>query len=183
MAKRTTIKVSDKSTMTGKESPVCSALLIMGSWKNSFTDIQSNIIIAEALNTCNYDKVFKLSGYMISQKRVFLVLKLQQDDLHSKMLMFNQHLLAEIRKQLVFISSQVPEMTAQDLLQPDLKKLFRQYILKDQSLIRLLTGERVELPYYDPKLERLKHQVNSNPFCSVIDYSGAKGPVVIHIKN
>lgn len=164
-----------------KDSTVCSALLIMGAWQNSFTEAQNNIIIAEALNHCICNEGLKLTGYLIAQKRVFLVIKLHKSDLSKKMLMFHHALLNEIRKQLTFLCSLLPDMTQPPRFELDLKKIFKQYLLKDQSLIQLITGHRVELPYYDPQLERLKNQVYNNPFCSVIDYSGAKGPVLIKI--
>ncbi|MBC8053122.1 MAG: hypothetical protein H7Y13_08655 [Sphingobacteriaceae bacterium] len=184
MAKKVTIQASaEENKNAEKDSTVCSVLLIMGAWQNSFTEAQNNIIIAEALNHCIFTEGLKLTGYLIAQKRAFLVMKHHKPDLTKKMLIFHHALLIEIKKQFSFLCSLLPEITESPRSQPDLKRLFNQYLLKDQSLIQLITGHRVELPYYDPQLERLKSQIYSNPFCSVIDYSGAKGPVIIYRKD
>lgn len=46
-------------------------------------------------------------------------------------------------------------------------------------LVQLITGARVELGYYSPQLAMLKDSIHNYPFCSAIDYAGAKGPVLI----
>ncbi len=46
-------------------------------------------------------------------------------------------------------------------------------------LVKLITGTEVELGHYNPQLARLKDHLHNYPFCSAIDYGGAKGPVLI----
>jgi hypothetical protein len=55
--------------------------------------------------------------------------------------------------------------------------LFELYPLKNNHLIQLITGKKVELPYFDRELENLKFMIAHHTFCSAIDYSGALGPV------
>jgi hypothetical protein len=51
--------------------------------------------------------------------------------------------------------------------------------LTNYLLVKLITGSKVELPYYSIQLARLKDSIRNYPFCSAIDYGGAKGPVLI----
>ena len=65
---------------------------------------------------------------------------------------------------------------------PLLKKydqLFKKYPFYNEYIKKLITGQKIKLPYYDPHVTKLEDQIRDYNFCSAIDYSGAKGPVVV----
>ena len=43
----------------------------------------------------------------------------------------------------------------------------------------LITGKEVHIGYYDPYLERLKQYIHNHNYCSALDYSGGKSPVIV----
>ena len=53
--------------------PEHSQLLVMNSWRHEIPQERRNIIIAEALNSCTIHKDFKLLGYLITNRRLFLI--------------------------------------------------------------------------------------------------------------
>jgi hypothetical protein len=61
------------------------------------------------------------------------------------------------------------------------EKLFEEFPLHDEDMVRLLTGRPVVSPYYDPNLERLKESVRNDPFCSTLDYEGGRSAVLVRV--
>jgi hypothetical protein len=57
--------------------------------------------------------------------------------------------------------------------------LFEEYNFDDDMLVALLAGKKNEQTYYEGQLQQLKTWLNSCDFCSVHDYAGAVGPVVL----
>jgi hypothetical protein len=57
--------------------------------------------------------------------------------------------------------------------------LYEKHPMPNYWLAKLITGRTVEMVYYDPWLARIKDFIHHHPFCSVIDYAGGVGPVMI----
>ena len=50
-----------------------SQLLVLNDWRYEIPTEQRNIILANALNQCANDKKFTIVGYLITNRRVFLI--------------------------------------------------------------------------------------------------------------
>jgi len=57
---------------------------------------------------------------------------------------------------------------------------FLEQQLFDKNLVLLLTGRKVNKAYHDPNLLRWKALLKQTRYCSIIDYSGGKSPVLVH---
>jgi hypothetical protein len=158
----------------GKETPESRRLfaitLITGDWKFAFSEEECNVMIAEALNDCVYNEGLEIAGYLITRRRVCLVLKIEYVHVN-KML---QHFYEKMRKKILHQEHLIKEIHS---------PLFIKYPLQNENLVLLITGRQVSLPYYSPHLERLKSRIHNYNFCSALDYSGAKGPVVVSLLN
>jgi len=152
--------------------------LIPGDWKDEFSEYEYNVMIAEALNYCVYNEEMDISGYLLTKHRLYLVLKTEYVHINSVLLHFYDRLRKEIQH-----AQRIKKEIEKALRHPEaaLEKpaLFVRYPLQNPYLVKLITGRKVELPYYDAQLQRLKAEVNKASFCSAIDYTGAKGPVVV----
>ena len=186
MAKKITIEIKEqvnkKPVVRPKNLPIS---LIIGSWKEQFTDAQVKLIIAEALNDCTFNHKLHIVGYLITNKKVYLVLKIVQADLAKMLDVFFEKvrkLICQRHDKSRSLDTRTNDEGNIIRLDESSKKLFLQCTLINDHLIKLITGQQVTLPYYDPHLVRLKEQIHNNNYCSALDYSGAKGPVII-IKN
>jgi hypothetical protein len=150
-----------------------SITLTMTNWRERFTPEQRKIIIADALNDCTYNHGLNITGYLISNTRLHLVLKLSLADIPKMLSLFHESVKRELSKHPIKANEDDNEFTRTD------KHLFIIHDTVNDYLIRLITGKKIELGYYDPQLARLKDNINSSAFCSAIDYSGAMGPVIV----
>ncbi len=152
--------------------------LVMGSWKKDIPENQRNVIIANALNHCSYKDHLKVVGYLITNRRVFLILKDRKESIDEILfILYEQVLLGIYEYEKVvkkYSSRELPTPKGHD-------HLFEIYPFYNYYIRRLITGGKIRLPYYDPHLARLEAQIHNYDFCSAIDYSGAKGPVVVHL--
>jgi len=166
-----------------KKEQIISIGLIICDWKNEFTEHQCKVMIAEALNHCVYNDELKIAGYLITQRRVCLVLEAAPDQVNHLLQAFYKQLRKEIHQHTHRIRNLETDLHKEEETSGAEKHttLFIRSPLQNYMLIRLITGRPVTLPYYSPHLERLKEKVNHYNFCSAIDYSGAKGPVVVKV--
>lgn len=163
-----------------KKEEIISIGLLIGDWKNEFPEHMCKVMIAEALNYCVYNSGMKIGGYLITRHRVCLVLKIAPTLLNEMLQQFYDELRKEIIQHKHRIKNQARAIA--DRLETKVEmqmSLFIKYPLLNYMLIELITGQQVELPYYSPYLARLKDRINASDFCSAIDYTGAKGPVVV----
>ncbi|WP_264563987.1 hypothetical protein [Flavobacterium sp. N3904] len=155
--------------------------LKIGAWKKQFDFNYVNTIIAMALNHCTKDNAFFINGYLITSNTLYLVAKTDKKAMDGILYKMEQHLslLIQIHSQKLKKKMYETDDIVDDetILYPIYEPLFELYPLKNNHLIQLITGKKVALPYFDRELERLKFMVKHHSFCSVIDYSGALGPV------
>lgn len=152
---------------------LCFFSLEMGNWTNQFEDEEVRVILAKTLNSV----IHKLGrdvvvGYLITCKRLFLVLQIEKKHIDKFITVFHKKLKKEIK-----------HFNHEGVINMNCSKLF---ILKkpdiiNEYLIQLLTGRQPQIKYDDTKLDRQKKYIKNHPFCSAIDYSGAKGPVRIKL--
>jgi hypothetical protein len=155
--------------------------LRIGDWKNHFDLNYANTIIAMALNHCTKDKDFFINGYLITSQNLYLIAKTEKKAIDTILNKMEQHinLLLQIHNQKLRNNKYETNFIVEDgnvfclIHEP----LFELYPFKNNHLIQLITGKKVELPYFDRELENLKFMVRHHSFCSAIDYSGAIGPV------
>jgi len=147
--------------------------LTMANWRERFTPEQRKIIITEALNDCTYNHGLNITGYLINNTRLHLVLKLNHADIARMLNLFYDSVKRELNKHRGKIERNDDEFTYAG------KHLFIRHDTVNDYLVKLITGKKVDLGYYDPQLARLKDNINNSAFCSVIDYSGAIGPVIV----
>ena len=151
--------------------PLSAFILKAGAWKNTFTAEQCRLIVAGALNECVRTEEMHLVGYLLTKDSVCIVLQMEQAQTDKMLMIFYEKVQDAIRKRLDIV-----KRTVQIHLHP-----FEQQPLWNEQLIRLLTGRKPDLPYYDPRLARIKKWLEQYSFCSVIDYTGAEGPVIVRL--
>ena len=182
------VKKMNKLSVLKKEEwddlPISSLTLKIGDWKMLFTEQEYKVLIAETLNVCLHEHEFKHSivGYLITKRRVCLVLKMHYRHIPKMLDFFYDSVKRKVidrfermKKTFLKRTMQHGSMEMNDLFDD----LFEQFPLENDSLVRLITGREVELPYYNPHLARLKDRIRNYNFCSAIDYSGAKSPVLV----
>jgi hypothetical protein len=156
--------------------------LIIGPWKKLFTDEQTKILIAKALNYCAYHEGMHIVGYLITERRVCLILNINKTDIKQMLLLFYDSVRHYINKYRDWQKNQhwqIDESVKELVITERFRDLFKQYPLMNDDLVKLITGQKVTLPYYSPHLAILKDRVRNYNFCSAIDYSGAEGPVYL----
>ncbi|MBK8608703.1 MAG: hypothetical protein IPL84_01785 [Chitinophagaceae bacterium] len=161
---------------------------------NHCTDPERSTYEIEDVKT-ERDRIVAISivGYLITDKMVHLVLlmdpELRKEEEEELTILFKQNLNKKLQETLDGIHSikhyerhGIPLIDAEDNVPGGFSK-YMNFMeagpFNNYDLIKLLTGYRVERPYYDPQLERLKDRLHSYRFCSLVDYSGAVGPVII----
>lgn len=176
-----------------KHPPVLlSFFLKTGHWRHLFEETKCNWIIAKALNdwveeeeeNFRESKIisFELVGYLITGRKLGLVLKIKKKELRPALRRFYEFLNERIADNL-----KNREEELQDVLNDDTSSnvqfhnLFEKKMPMSPYLVKLITGREVRIPYYDPHLARLEKNIRHYNFCSAIDYSQAIGPVKIKL--
>ena len=170
----------------GHEPPQTSLVLKIGHWKNAFTEQQCKVMIAESLNLTVSESEFRhsITGYLITRRRVCLVLRIDPRRVRKMLHFFYEAMKKKIEgysgiehKIIPVDHSKRDHEESKQLQEP----LFEEFPMLNHLLVKLITGKTVVLPYYSPHLERLKERIRNYPFCSAIDYSGAKSPVLVTV--
>lgn len=159
--------------------------LLIGPWKNYVSELEYKTIICEALTNCvcSGNPLIEIRGYLITRRRVFLVLKTKFEELNHFLHKFYEyvrvHVLRLLREEYHKTIGEIIEIEEERI------KLFDRFSLQNSYFTDLLCGKKVHLPYYDPQLERLKNFLTHQRYCSLVDYSGkdAKGPVIMNIQS
>jgi len=180
MVKKNAIETSIEINITGSNVPTIHAIrLETGLWQHLFADEQNKLIIASALNYCVY-KGLHIMGYLITENNIYLVLKTDAESLTRMLNMFDDTLRKEIKHQQEYIKNYKGDNHDERFKTTGaFIGLFTKHHLANYKLVQLITGQAVNIPYHDPHLAWLKEHLRKAEFCSVIDYSGAKGPVKI----
>jgi hypothetical protein len=165
-----------------KELKLYPAFFFIGNWRFLFTERQGKVMIARALNWCVKTDKMEIAGYLITYKRLCIVLRHEKPDAEKLMKIFSDVLTNTVTTQTRDTKPPLDIKNPGKLI-PDDADLFnpilKAYQAIDYYLVRLITGRPVDIPYYDPYLERLKIVTHAAEFCSVADYLGAKGPVLV----
>ncbi|PCI96276.1 MAG: hypothetical protein COB15_10930 [Flavobacteriales bacterium] len=143
--------------------------LHIGKWSSGFSEQEIKIIIAVALNNCVHHKSLKIIGYLLTSEKIFLIVTGSRKHVDDVLTAFNKE-----------IAQAITEMRNSDKI--DLDDLYEEHPFTNQYLIQLITGQKIELRYYNAEVERLKDKVSNANFCSAMDYAGAKGPVLVTTK-
>lgn len=152
-------------------------LLVMKSWVKNIPENDRNIIISQALNHCVKHKKVKIIGYLITKRRLFLIIIIKNHSL--------QQVLDGFYEQVALGIIQYEKMRAKYrkeayLINENYQELFERFPFFNPNIKAIITGQVIKLKYYDPHIARLEDQIKNYNFCSKIDYSGAIGPVIVN---
>ncbi|MEO6176892.1 MAG: hypothetical protein ABIP27_17195 [Flavobacterium circumlabens] len=155
----------------------------IGNWKDNFDLNYTHSLIAIALNhSCKYHDLI-VNGYLITAKSVYLVVKTPEKSIENMLSKIENHIHLLLKNENQTLKNKNFNidfiLDNEDVFFEIQEPLFKVSPLKNDDLISLITGKKIELPYYDRRLEALKKLIHHHPFCSAIDYSGAIGPVYV----
>lgn len=166
-----------------------SFFLRIGHWKRLFEEVKCKWIIAKALNSwvkSNQENKFELTGYVITDAKLGLVLKIRTKDLPISLNRFFEVLNKEIMDSLENKEMEIADALGEEMNSGTNVQFHNLFETKSQMspfLVRLLTGRKIKLPYYNVRLVRLEERIHKYNFCSAMDYSGAIGPVETKLLN
>lgn len=179
------MKKSDENTeqlaVSKKREHTHKVVLKIGNWRKQLDFNYIKTILAIALNYCCKSHELIINGYLITDQNLYLIIKTNEKSIDTiikkielqtiLLLKINPKELKENKYEISFITDD------ENIIYTPHKSLFKIYPLQDEYLIKLITGKKITLPYYDRNLEDLKLMIHNHPFCSAIDYLGAIGPV------
>lgn len=182
MAKRIKYNIS-QIQVPGPE--LLSFTLKTGSWKKMFRPEYYKTLIAEALNDTVYKGEFSNSivGYLISEKRLCLVLYIHQRKVRRMLDKFYANLNQQIMNGIEALNSKERERFGAEITSYEQmpEVLFSEYKLRNNALVKLLTGRRVYGPDPDGNVQRLKNRLRNYQFSSIVDYKGGESPVLVNV--
>ena len=157
-----------------------SKLLVMTSWRHDIPHEVRNIMIAESLNDCTVHKDFNVLGYLITERRIFLI--------GSSLTTPFQEILEYFYRQVAKRIFQFEKVTHQNDDYDDYEhdyidylELFDTYPFYNEYVRQLITGKKIVTSYYDPYVEKLKAYIHDHNYCSALDYAGGKSPVIVAV--
>lgn len=154
-------------------------ILVMNSWYKQIPEAQRNIIIANALNTCVIDKSFKITGYLITNTRIFLIGYSEKTPFQDVL----EHFYLQVEIGIVNYKKMRNQYSdAHHLEHYTPHKLFTLFPFYNDDTRKLITGKKVSIPYYDPRLARLKDYIHHHNYCSILDYAGGESRVIVAIE-
>src|SRR5579863_2913056 len=98
--------------------------LKMGSWKALFPNEQNKILIARALNQCTCDGHLNIKGYLITDRRLYMVLKMEPERIDHALNLFYDALKKAIKQHLNWLES--VEGRRHTIRQADFEELWKQ---------------------------------------------------------
>jgi hypothetical protein len=155
-------------------------VLVMKTWTKYFTQEELYLVLAETLNETILTTKMKLVGYMLYQKRIYLIVESQHND-EDKFVKVFVKLLSQKLSNLAIDRNNVEKFLKERANYKDPMDLFYRYPLDDHNLKLLLKGEVPNLGYYDPKLEMTKNFLRHYNYSSFKNYHHEKGPVLMFI--
>lgn len=157
--------------------------LKLGNWKKHFDFNYRSTVIVMALNHFIKEHELVVNGYLITTKSLFLIVKTEKKSIDELVEKIELHIAFLLKKYDNKFTNSISKddflIEMENILYTVHQPLFKLKMIKSNYLIKLITGQKIDIPYYDPELEYLKLLIKNHPFCSSIDYSGALGPVEI----
>jgi len=155
---------------------VCYVSLLLGRWRKQIPHFYRRVIIATALNTCVNKGKFKIYGYLITSKHIFLIFKAQHSEIKHQLRSLKKQLELEIEH--YYLKVETNHIISHDV-DHKVKKhrfgyLFEMFPLYNDSLVRLLTGRKPKVHYYDSQITKMEDILQNYQFCSVLDYESHK---------
>lgn len=151
-------------------------MLEMKSWRLYFPDEELKLILAEALNDTIIAKRILIRGYLITSWRLYLILWADEEQTEEFLKHFTNCMIRNIIKK---VETDLKEHRSSGDFHA-FQELFVRYPFYNAELVDLLIGKELKTNYYQPKLAWMKDQLKNYKFCSVRNYTGAKGPVFIN---
>ena len=172
--------LSNQHEKVGKKPRFQTIMLVKEEWKKMVPYDFRKIIIARALNEGVREKGFEIIGYLITERRLVLILKNHQTQIKKMIKEFYKLFVEELKKYLKGVDDLKYHFLLGDESDSETgKHLFKRYRLFDETLERLLTGRAVNEHYYDPHVARLEHIIQHYNYCSALDYSCGISPVLV----
>ena len=150
-------------------------VLVMKSWEKELPNDLRHLIIAEALNYCVYHEELIIKGYLLTQKRIYLIATNKSHTMEKVLTIFSK----QVAKGIYAYKRRRDNNFESPIISKIFDDLFIKYPLYNAYIIKLITGQKITLPYYNPYVVWLKNRIHNYNYCSAIDYSGAKGPVLV----
>lgn len=179
--KKDTVLHADLKNEPEKKTQLLAVTLAIGKWKSEFTEHEYKVMIAKALNYCVCHNEMKIVGYLITKRRICLVFATKNLKKGKLLKPFYERMKLEIYRYSVQLRrSSMRTFEEETVLQESRLHPFVESPLKNDDLIKLLLGRKVDLAE-SPHLKKMKGMIRRYNFCSAMDYSGAKGPVIIKL--
>ena len=151
--------------------------LRFGPWIKDLPEDKILRLISITLNYCVVNEEIRIKGYLITKSHLYLVLIYQTDAINHILGVLSKKMAHGVYTHLGFSYDDQDEKTIHP---SDQYGMFKKYSLQDYDLIKLITGKEVKLPFNSPKITYLKNVLHGNNYCSVQDYAGALGPVIVY---
>lgn len=184
--KTSDIKNQKKATVVelddSKKHLTYNLILIMGVWRKIFTHSIRNILISKALNHCVRKDGLVINGYWITNQRIYLIVKCRKYTIKHTLEKFAKRLNRELKKYLRYKVNPCKSLKKRKRFlhkKYHWKLHFEECILRDENIIKLLTGQKVQQKYYSPYVAQLEELIENYNYCSALDYTGAEGPVIV----
>lgn len=157
-------------------------MLISGKWREFLTEYEYKVIIARALNYCVFEHGLVIMGYVISEEKIYLVIKIDKRYIKRMLLIFFEIVQRLLLKHFAAMGKNgVPFLPFSDVFEMEETQniLFEDYGFTNDLLIGLLIGKKRELPYLGDEFIKIRNWLSGCDFCSMNDYAGAVGPIVL----
>ncbi|WGH75715.1 hypothetical protein P8625_00705 [Tenacibaculum tangerinum] len=151
-------------------------LLYLKLWRKEIPVACRNVIIAEALNHCVYYENMMIKGYWLRDKKLYLIIHTEAQNVEELLEVFAKQVLRGIHQ----YNQQKEKYTGMVKKANVGNELFLKFPLNDVVLQKLLTGKKIA-QVYTQYVVKITNQMNQSNYCSVVDYSGALGPVKVTI--
>jgi hypothetical protein len=152
-----------------------SFVLGIKSWKKELPNTWRELIIAEVLNYCVCHEGLIIKGYLLAQKRIYLIAINESQSMENVLTILSK----QVAKGIYEYESRRDNNYEAPLISKIFDDLFIKHPLYNQYIIKLITGKKIISPYYNRYVVWLENKIRNYNYFSAIDYSGAKGPVLV----
>ncbi|WP_156168909.1 hypothetical protein [Kordia jejudonensis] len=159
-----------------------SRILVMSSWSDDIPEMTRNIIVADALNHCVESEELLVMGYLIKNQCVFLIGFSRSVSIEETLNNFFRQVAYEIEEYYQRKNNYNSYKVDNVKKIASYAYVFKQYPFTDDYIRKIIMGQTIKMPYYDPRLARLQDYLRYENFCSALDYAGGKSPVLVTIK-
>lgn len=146
------------------------------SWIKDVPEDKIVVFVAIALNYCVSKKEMSIKGYFITKSNLYLVIRLDKYSLKEMLTVLSEQIAL-----CVYTHLNDSQKGEEEFSSPENQyAMFTKHVLRDHNLIDIITGKDVALPYHSPRLAYLKTITHHCKYCSVSDYRGVLGPVIVN---